>query len=99
MDWKQTLANHGSGPQPLPGEVPYPPDQLIMEKPQRDEHGNVFGDPGELMRYRAHAIHLIYPQYDELNCYVYSASGFDKGKELLKASFHLVWPQLMVDAD
>ena len=30
---------------------------------------------------------------------VYSASGYNKGKELMKSSFHLVWPDLIVDPD
>ena len=30
---------------------------------------------------------------------MYSASGFNKGKDKLKTSFHLVWPQLVVDSD
>lgn len=36
---------------------------------------------------------------DELRCLVYSASGYNKGKDKLKTSFHLVWPDLVVDAD
>lgn len=82
-----------------PGETPYPPDDLIMKKPQRDEHGKVTGSPGEMMERRAQSINMIYPQFEKLECYVYSASGYNKGKEMLKSSFHLVWPQLIVDAD
>ena len=90
VDWKE----------PLPGqERPDPPDELIMTKPLVDEFGNAFGDPGLLMRYRAQAIHMIYPQIEDLYCLVYSASGYNKGKEMLKSSFHLVWPQLLVDPD
>jgi len=51
-----------------------------------------------MMHHRAEAVHMIYPHLDELECLVYSASGFNKGKEMLKSSFHLVWPQLIVDA-
>ena len=84
--------------EPEPGkERPDPPDHLIMEKPQVDEEGNVFGDPGTLMKYRATAIHMIYPHIEDLYCLVYSASGYNKGKDMLKSSFHLVWPQLLVD--
>ena len=36
---------------------------------------------------------------DELRCLVYSASGYNKGKDKLKTSYHLVWPDLVVDAD
>ncbi len=80
-------------------ETPFPPDDLIMWKPKRDENGKVYGDPGELMERRAYAIHMIYPQIEKLYCHVYSASGYNKGKAMLKSSFHLVWPQLIVDAD
>merc|ERR1719499_1287644 len=51
------------------------------------------------MRRRAHAMHLVYPQLDYLEALVYSASGVNKGKGMLKSSFHLVWPQLIVDPD
>ncbi len=80
-------------------EKMWPPDELIMRKPKRDENGKVYGEPGELMERRAYAIHMIYPQIEKLYCHVYSASGFNKGKAMLKSSFHLVWPQLIVDAD
>eukprot|EP00439_Symbiodinium_sp_Y106_P027720 s2643_g3.t1 len=78
-----------------------PPDDLIMFKPTRygPEPFDVHGDPGSMMKYRALAIHMLYPHIDELFCLVYSASGFNKGKELVKSSFHLVWPQLVVDPD
>lgn len=90
VDWKE----------PLPGQIrPDPPDELIMTKPILDANGQVTGDPGVLMKYRAQAIHMIYPQIENLYCLVYSASGYNKGKEMLKSSFHLVWPQLLVDPD
>lgn len=37
--------------------------------------------------------------FSSRRCLVYSASGFNKGKDKLKTSFHLVWPQLVVDSD
>eukprot|EP00927_Polykrikos_kofoidii_P006037 TRINITY_DN12434_c0_g1_i6.p1 TRINITY_DN12434_c0_g1~~TRINITY_DN12434_c0_g1_i6.p1 ORF type:complete len:1128 (-),score=179.92 TRINITY_DN12434_c0_g1_i6:307-3690(-) len=80
-------------------ETPFPPDDLVMKKPNRDQNGRVEGQPGELMNRRAMAIHMVYPGIDELEAYVYSASGYNKGKDLLKSSWHLVWPQLIVDAD
>eukprot|EP00435_Cladocopium_sp_Y103_P061195 s321_g22.t2 len=90
VDWKE----------PLPGQIrPDPPDELIMIKPLVDADGKVYGDPGTMMKYRAQAIHMIYPHIEDLYCLVYSASGYNKGKELLKSSFHLVWPQLVVDPD
>merc|ERR1712194_621261 len=71
-----------------------------MFRPVRDPvTGKVSGDPGEMMQKRALAIHMIYPQITELRGLVYSASGHNKGKDMLKSSFHLVWPQLMVDPD
>jgi len=51
------------------------------------------------MRKRAMAIHMIYPSLDHLEVMVYSASGYNKGKDMLKSSFHLVWPQIIVDPD
>merc|ERR1719343_895781 len=51
------------------------------------------------MIHRAMAVHLIYPDLEFLEVLVYSASGYNKGKDLLKSSFHLVWPQLIVDSD
>ncbi|CAJ1327972.1 unnamed protein product, partial [Effrenium voratum] len=89
VDWKE----------PDPGQIrPDPPDELILQKPQRDGD-EVFGDPGLFLKYRAMAIHMIYPQIENLYCLVYSASGYNKGKEMMKSSFHLVWPQLVVDPD
>merc|ERR1719298_83580 len=83
-----------------------PPDTLIMNPPHREtikvngrETEVVTGDPGELMRKRAECIHMVYPQIERLECLVYSASGYNKGKDMLKSSFHLVWPQLIVDPD
>merc|ERR1712190_656096 len=55
-----------------PGERMRPPDDLIMKKPERID-GKVQGTPGELMIRRAHAIHVIYPHLDHLECLVYSA--------------------------
>jgi len=90
------------------GETPKPPDRLIMDPPKRvtkvdpvtgRQFETVEGDPGELMRKRAMAVHMVYPQLERLECLVYSASGYNKGKEMLKSSFHLVWPQLIVDPD
>jgi len=81
------------------GEKSPPPDDLIMRFPERDSSGAVTGDPGELMHWRALAIHKIYPQLEYLEVLVYSASGFNKGKDMPKSSFHLVWPQLLVDPD
>jgi len=86
------------GPLP-PGEAMRPPDDLIMHPPKKDAQGKVFGDPGELMRMRAKAIHMVYPHLDYLEVLVYSASGYNKGKDMLKSSFHLVWRQLIVDPD
>lgn len=80
-----------------PGSTP--PDHLILEKPKRGLDGVVCGDPGKLLRKRALAIHKLYPYFTHLEAIVYSASGLNKKKEMLKASFHLVWPQLIVDSD
>eukprot|EP00403_Amphidinium_massartii_P046236 CAMPEP_0178464116 /NCGR_PEP_ID=MMETSP0689_2-20121128/50678_1 /TAXON_ID=160604 /ORGANISM="Amphidinium massartii, Strain CS-259" /LENGTH=1109 /DNA_ID=CAMNT_0020091011 /DNA_START=121 /DNA_END=3451 /DNA_ORIENTATION=+ len=84
-----------------PNENPRPPDSLIMDFPQRIGQGkfDVKGNPGTLMVLRAQAIHMLYPDIERLRCNVYSASGYNKGKDKLKSSFHLVWPQLIVDPD
>jgi len=89
-DWQGELA---------PGEERRPPDNLIMNRPIRLPDGKVDGDPGELMRLRGSAVHMIYPHIDQLEVLVYSASGHNKGKDMLKSTFHLVWPQLIVDPD
>jgi len=90
------------------GQKPVPPDELIMNAPERitkvdpvtgRSTSTVGGDPGEFMRKRAMAIHMIYPHLEKLEAVVYTASGFNKGKDMLKSSFHLVWPQLIVDPD
>merc|ERR1711966_453056 len=81
-----------------PGQKPRPPDEKIMYPPHRNAANQVEGDPGEFMRKRAMGIHKLYPDLEHLEVYVYSASGYNKGKELLKSSFHLVWPQLITDA-
>eukprot|EP00933_Yihiella_yeosuensis_P017521 TRINITY_DN14607_c0_g1_i1.p1 TRINITY_DN14607_c0_g1~~TRINITY_DN14607_c0_g1_i1.p1 ORF type:complete len:569 (-),score=96.13 TRINITY_DN14607_c0_g1_i1:112-1779(-) len=86
-------------PTPEGKERPDPPDDLIMLRPYRDDLGRVCGHPGELMDWRAKAVHMIYPHISELEVLVYSASGYNKGKALLKSSFHLVWPQIIVDPD
>ena len=53
------------------GVEPYPPDDLIMEKPKRvtkvdpvtgREFQTVEGDPGELLRKRAMAVHMVLMQ-------------------------------------
>jgi len=76
---------------PKTGHSP-PPDGDIIYRPGQNN-----GDPGELIRWRAMAIHHLFPQLAQLRCLVYSASGYNKGKERLKASFHLVWPDLIVE--
>lgn len=97
--WKQTMSEEVLGPNGNAGALSTeePPDDLLMWKPGKDPAG--LGDPGYLMRKRAEAIHMIFPELEYLEVYVYSASGYNKGKEMLKSSFHLVWPQLIVDAD
>lgn len=92
-DWEGPLAPGEDGSKRTP------PDALLMSKPLRNASDEVYGDPGQLMRKRAEAIHMIYPQIKCLEVLVYSASGYNKGKDMLKSSFHLVWPQLMVDPD
>lgn len=81
-------------------EKPSPPDALLMTRPTRNPTtGEVEGDCGTLMRRRAQAVRMVYPNLEYLEVLVYSASGFNKGKGMLKSSFHLVWPQLIVDPD
>eukprot|EP00811_Abedinium_folium_P001856 NODE_116_length_3618_cov_4.641936.p1 GENE.NODE_116_length_3618_cov_4.641936~~NODE_116_length_3618_cov_4.641936.p1 ORF type:complete len:1108 (-),score=300.21 NODE_116_length_3618_cov_4.641936:295-3426(-) len=82
-----------------PGQKPVPPDALLMDKPHRNANNEVCGDPGLFMRKRAEAVRMVYPQIDTLEAIVFSASGYNKGKDMLKSSFHLVWPQIIVDSD
>ncbi|KAF4726976.1 hypothetical protein FOZ63_027146, partial [Perkinsus olseni] len=49
------------------------------------------------LKERVQALHLFFPDVSKLKCHVYSASGYNKGKERWKSSFHLVWPDLIVD--
>ncbi|KAF4718383.1 hypothetical protein FOZ62_001532, partial [Perkinsus olseni] len=49
------------------------------------------------LKERVQALHLFFPDVSKLICHVYSASGYNKGKERWKSSFHLVWPDLIVD--
>ncbi|KAF4664949.1 hypothetical protein FOL47_004863 [Perkinsus chesapeaki] len=49
------------------------------------------------LKERVQALHLFFPDLDKFKCHVYSASGYNKGKERWKSSFHLVWPDLIVD--
>jgi len=46
---------------------------------------------------RARALKIIYPNISQFKCYIYSSSGFNKSKGRWKSSFHLVWPNLVVD--
>lgn len=73
-----------------------PPDHLVMEKPTIVDRA-ASGDPGPFMAKRAEIIHALYPHLEHLEVLVYSASGWNVGKERPKASFHLVWPQIIVD--
>jgi len=68
-----------------------PPDYAILIPPEIDDF------PGKFMVERAMCIHKIYPQFPYLEALVYQASGYNRGKELLKTSFHLVWSDVIVD--
>jgi len=68
-----------------------PPDYAILIPPEIDEF------PGRFMTERAKCIHKIYPDFSSLEALVYQASGYNKSKELLKTSFHLVWADVIVD--
>lgn len=48
---------------------------------------------------RARALHVIYPTQREFTCYIYSSSGFNKSKGRWKSSFHLVWPDVIVNGE
>ena len=48
---------------------------------------------------RARALKVIYPDRDEFTCYIYSGSGFNKSKGRWKSSFHLVWPDVIVNGE
>ena len=48
---------------------------------------------------RARALQILYPQRTEFTCYIYSSSGFNKSKGRWKSSFHLVWPDLIINGE
>lgn len=48
---------------------------------------------------RARALKVMYPDHSEFTCYVFSSSGFNKSKGRWKSSFHLVWPDLIVNGE
>ncbi|CAJ1330235.1 unnamed protein product [Effrenium voratum] len=55
------------------------------------------GHDWELLKWRATALHRIFPHLpEEMRCVVFSASGFYRGCEQFKESYHLVWPKLLV---
>lgn len=46
---------------------------------------------------RARALKIIYPHINDFTVYIYSSSGFNKSKGRWKSSFHLVWPDIIVN--
>ena len=58
---------------------------------------DMFTDKLFFIKERARALRVIYPHIDEFTVYVYSSSGFNKSKGRWKSSFHLVWPQVIVN--
>ena len=46
---------------------------------------------------RARALRIIYPHINEFTVYLYTSSGFNKSKGRWKSSFHLVWPDIIVN--
>lgn len=48
---------------------------------------------------RARALKVIYPEKSEFVCHVFSSSGFNISKGRWKSSFHLVWPDLIVNGE
>lgn len=48
---------------------------------------------------RARALHMLYPTRSEFTVYIYSSSGFNKSKGKWKSSFHLVWPDVIVNGE
>lgn len=76
-------------------------DRLLVIPPleQKDAESGSYGDPGPFLQERALVIHDLYPHIQNLQVFVYSASGENKKKKKLKSSFHLVWKGILVDAD
>lgn len=68
-----------------------PPDYLIVLPPEISE------TPGRFLEERALCVHALYPDKKKLRVLVYQASGYNKGKKLLKSSYHLVWRDILVD--
>jgi len=58
----------------------------------------IFLDPKfTFLTERAKALKIIYPHIETFTCHIYSSSGYNKSKGRWKSSFHLVWPDLVVD--
>jgi len=49
------------------------------------------------LRLRAQVLFELFPEFEELDVYVYNSSGWSKGKELHKVSYHFVWSDIIVN--
>ncbi|CAK0830898.1 unnamed protein product, partial [Prorocentrum cordatum] len=52
----------------------------------------------DLLKWRAQALRRLFPGA-QFRCVLYTASGWYSGSELYKESYHLVWPDIIVDKD
>mmetsp|Transcript_102522 Transcript_102522/g.328467 ORF Transcript_102522/g.328467 Transcript_102522/m.328467 type:complete len:716 (-) Transcript_102522:300-2447(-) len=64
--------------------------------------GNCAGPPADLLNkrfwlLRAEILHELFPDVDQFELTLYKAHGYQKEKGCFKASFHAVWPKLVVD--
>lgn len=66
-------------------------DYLVFRKPEESM------DPGETIKWRALAIHRLFPACHILKCVVYSSAMCDHNEHIWKFSSRLVWPELNVD--
>jgi hypothetical protein len=48
---------------------------------------------------RTRALHILFPTREEFTVYIYSSSGFNRSKGRWKSSFHLVWPDVIVNGE
>eukprot|EP00397_Hematodinium_sp_SG-2012_P000036 GEMP01000036.1.p1 GENE.GEMP01000036.1~~GEMP01000036.1.p1 ORF type:complete len:4360 (+),score=1135.41 GEMP01000036.1:291-13370(+) len=91
----------GGDLEPLPGVMEQRPQEKLSFRLCLSQNWRIF-DPEmpetfNFMLYRSAVLHEFFPQLDELRVNIYSASGWNSTKCYMKISFHLVWPDLILD--
>ena len=88
-----------------------PPNEVFNQKPNEKlafrlylgENYRVFDlkvkESFAFIKYRSAVLREFYPQFTTLEVNIYSASGWNSTKEYMKVSFHLVWPEIILNED